>query len=42
MRCEVLADLVDAGEPMELVAHDYKVTMDELRQALAFTWSTVA
>lgn len=42
VRCEVLADLVDAGEPMELVAHDHEVTMDELRQALAFSWSTAA
>lgn len=42
VRCEILAELVGAGEPMELVAAEHNLTLDELHQALAFAWSPAA
>lgn len=39
---EVLAELVDAGEPMEEVAQDYGLALPQLRQALAYEWVQAA
>lgn len=36
---EVLAEMVDAGEPLEEVADDYGLSPARLRQALAYEWA---
>lgn len=36
---EVLAELVDAGEPIEDVARDYDLAPERLRHALAYEWA---
>lgn len=39
---EVLAELVDAGEPLEEVADDYGLSPERLRHALAYEWAGAA
>lgn len=42
IRTEVLAELVDAGEPPELVADDYGLNLEELKAALSYEWQPAA
>lgn len=42
VRTEALAELVEAGEPTELVAEDYSLPLTELRAALAYEWQPAA
>lgn len=42
IRTDALAELVEAGEPPELVAEEYGVTPDELKAALAYEWQPAA
>lgn len=42
IRTDALAELVEAGEPPELVAEEYGVTPDALKAALAYEWQPAA
>jgi uncharacterized protein (DUF433 family) len=42
IRTDALAELVEAGEPPELVAEEYGLTPDELKAALAYEWQPAA
>jgi uncharacterized protein (DUF433 family) len=42
VRTEVLAELVEAGEPVEQVADDYELEPDVLRAVLAYEWQSAA
>ncbi|MGH8909800.1 MAG: DUF433 domain-containing protein [Egibacteraceae bacterium] len=39
MRTEVLAELVEAGEPIEDVARDFSLDVELVKQALAYEWA---
>lgn len=42
VRTEALAELIDAGEPLEQVAEDFDLDPKELRAALAYEWQGAA
>lgn len=42
IRTEALAELVDAGEPIDAVAADFNLDLGALRQALAYEWRRAA
>ncbi len=42
IRTEALAELVEAGEPTQLVAEDYSLPLPELKAALAYEWQPAA
>jgi uncharacterized protein (DUF433 family) len=39
IRTEVLGELVEAGEPIEDVAHDFSLDGELVKQALAYEWA---
>lgn len=42
VRCEVLVERVDAGEPVEEVAEEFGLEVAEVKAAAAYVWSTAA
>lgn len=42
IRTDALAELVEAGEPPELIAEEYGLAADELKAALAYEWQPAA
>lgn len=42
VRCDALAELVDAGELVEEVADDFGLTVPEVKSALAYVWQRAA
>jgi uncharacterized protein (DUF433 family) len=42
IRTDALAELVEAGEPPELIAEEYGLTPEELKAALAYEWQPAA
>lgn len=42
VRTEALAELIEAGEPIDQVAEDFDLEPKELRAALAYEWQTAA
>lgn len=42
VRCDALAELVDAGETVEDVAHTFRLDIGDVKAALAYAWQTAA
>jgi len=42
VRCDALAELVDAGESVEEVAHTFGLGLGDVKAALAYAWQTAA
>jgi uncharacterized protein (DUF433 family) len=42
IRTEAIAELVDAGEPMDEVAQDFQLSLGQVKAALSYEWSDSA
>ena len=42
IKTEVLSELIEAGEPVEAVADDYSLELEDLKAAIAYEWQFAA